>query len=92
MKSLGIEKIPADAGSLSDYNNGMTERRFSPYADNGGSVVAIAGDDFVVIASDTRLSGRGWVEIIIEIICCAQYISQLCYFVPRPAQAASYVW
>ena len=59
MKSLGIEKIPAEAGSLSDYNNGMTERRFSPYADNGGSVVAIAGDDFVVIASDTRLSGRG---------------------------------
>ena len=66
MKSLGIEKIPAEAGSLSDYNNGMTERRFSPYADNGGSVVAIAGDDFVVIASDTRLSGRGWVDIIIE--------------------------
>ena len=71
MKSLGIEKIPAEAGSLSDYNNGMTERRFSPYADNGGSVVAIAGDDFVVIASDTRLSGRGWVDIIIETIRCA---------------------
>ena len=59
MKSLGIEKIPAEAGSLSDYNNGMTERRFSPYSDNGGSVVAIAGEDFVVIASDTRLSGHG---------------------------------
>merc|ERR1712059_140418 len=41
-------------------NNGMTERRFSPYSDNGGSVVAIAGDDFVVIASDTRLSGHGY--------------------------------
>merc|ERR1711884_925028 len=60
MKSLGIEKIPAEAGSLSDYNNGMTERRFSPYSDNGGSVVAIAGEDFVVIASDTRLSGHGY--------------------------------
>ena len=44
---------------MSDYNNGMTERRFSPYSDNGGSVVAIAGEDFVVIASDTRLSGHG---------------------------------
>jgi len=60
MKSLGIEKIPAEAGTLSDYNNGMTERRFSPYSDNGGSVVAIAGDDYVVIASDTRLSGHGY--------------------------------
>ena len=59
MKSLGIEKIPAEAGTLSDYNNGMTERRFSPYSDNGGSVVAIAGEDYVVIASDTRLSGHG---------------------------------
>lgn len=29
---------------------------FSPYADNGGSIVAIAGDDFVVIGGDTRLS------------------------------------
>merc|ERR1711913_150199 len=47
-------------GGLSDYNNGATERRFSPYSDNGGSVVAIAGEDFVVIASDTRLSGHGY--------------------------------
>ena len=45
---------------LSDYNNGATERRFSPYSDNGGSVVAIAGEDFCVIASDTRLSGHGY--------------------------------
>lgn len=58
MKSLGIEKIPTEG--ISDYQNGMTERRFSPYSDNGGSVVAIAGDDFVVIASDTRLSGHGY--------------------------------
>ncbi|XP_018321003.1 proteasome subunit beta type-1-like [Agrilus planipennis] len=30
--------------------------QFSPYADNGGSVVAIAGDDFVIIGADSRLS------------------------------------
>ncbi|KAJ1523682.1 hypothetical protein ONE63_001522 [Megalurothrips usitatus] len=31
-------------------------QRFSPYADNGGSIVAIAGEDFAVIGSDTRLT------------------------------------
>lgn len=29
---------------------------FSPYTDNGGSVVAIAGKDYAIIASETRLS------------------------------------
>lgn len=29
---------------------------FSPYTDNGGTVVAIAGENYAVIASDTRLS------------------------------------
>lgn len=29
---------------------------FSPYADNGGTVVAIAGDDYAIIGSETRLS------------------------------------
>lgn len=33
-----------------------TKHHFSPYADNGGSIVAIAGNDFVVIGADTRLS------------------------------------
>jgi 20S proteasome subunit beta 6 len=55
MKSLGIEKIPS--GGVGDYRNGAIERRFSPYSDNGGSLVAIAGEDYAVIASDTRLSG-----------------------------------
>jgi len=58
MKSLGIEKIPSEG--MGDYSNGALERRFSPYSDNGGSVVAIAGENFVVIASDTRLSGHGY--------------------------------
>jgi 20S proteasome subunit beta 6 len=43
-------------GLPSYYAAPVVEHRWSPYADNHGSVVAIAGDDFAVIASDTRLS------------------------------------
>lgn len=35
---------------------GAQEHRFNPYSMNGGSLVAVAGEDFTVIASDTRLS------------------------------------
>jgi len=35
---------------------GPKQAHFYPYTDNGGSVVAIAGEDFAVIASDTRLT------------------------------------
>ncbi|PNF39466.1 Proteasome subunit beta type-1 [Cryptotermes secundus] len=44
--------------SLAAYNTygGPKSIPFVPYADNGGSVVAIAGDDYVLVASDTRLS------------------------------------
>ncbi|XP_063229760.1 proteasome subunit beta type-1 [Bacillus rossius redtenbacheri] len=38
------------------HHAGPTQAAFNPYADNGGSIVAIAGDDFAIIASDTRLS------------------------------------
>jgi 20S proteasome subunit beta 6 len=43
-----------------DYAVGPVERRFSPYQENHGSVVGVAGEDFAVIASDTRLSGNGY--------------------------------
>ncbi|XP_063984319.1 proteasome subunit beta type-1 [Diachasmimorpha longicaudata] len=44
-------------GSLPDYQApGAKKVHFSPYADNGGSVVAIAGEDFAIIAAETRLS------------------------------------
>lgn len=32
------------------------ERRFNPYTENGGTILAIAGADFSVIAGDTRQS------------------------------------
>eukprot|EP00762_Andalucia_godoyi_P000491 ANDGO_03118.mRNA.1 Proteasome subunit beta type-1 len=41
--------------SLSSHA-GPSSREFSPYTMNNGSVLAIAGVDFVVVAGDTRLS------------------------------------
>jgi 20S proteasome subunit beta 6 len=57
---LGI--TPAPRAKIDDYTNGggMIEHRFNPYKDNGGSTAAIAGDDFVIIASDTRLTNGGY--------------------------------
>ncbi|XP_061393522.1 proteasome subunit beta type-1 [Musca vetustissima] len=50
MNFMGIEQFP-------DYKvPGTQHQDFSPYESNGGSIVAIGGDDYVVIAADTRLS------------------------------------
>lgn len=38
------------------YHRHPMEHRFSPYDFNGGTVAAVAGDDYCVIAGDTRLS------------------------------------
>ena len=32
------------------------ERQFNPYTENGGTILAIAGADFSVVAGDTRQS------------------------------------
>ncbi|KAK8392801.1 hypothetical protein O3P69_014914 [Scylla paramamosain] len=42
-----------------DYMRDPRKHHFSPYMENGGTSIAIAGDDFVMIASDTRLT-RGF--------------------------------
>lgn len=44
------------SNTISSPGMKQTPSDFSPYANNGGTVVAVAGDDFAVIASDTRLS------------------------------------
>nr|ACO11652.1 Proteasome subunit beta type-1 precursor [Caligus rogercresseyi] len=55
MKLLGIESVVGKS-ELSDYTKNPHQLSFQPYQDNGGTTVGIAGSDFVVIASDTRLA------------------------------------
>ena len=35
---------------------GPMQRQFNPYDENGGSILAVAGQDFCVLAGDTRQS------------------------------------
>ncbi|XP_076038537.1 proteasome beta6 subunit [Oratosquilla oratoria] len=44
-----------DFYGCNDYIQENRKHHFYPYADNGGTTMAIAGDDFVMIASDLRL-------------------------------------
>ncbi|XP_043463172.1 proteasome subunit beta type-1 [Leptopilina heterotoma] len=42
--------------NLPDYLQGGKQASFNPYSDNGGSILAIGGNDFCIIGADTRLS------------------------------------
>jgi len=48
--SMGNPAAAAAAGG------GPTMRRFSPYEDNGGTILSVSSRDFVIVASDTRQS------------------------------------
>lgn len=42
--------------SVSSTSGSALQHSFSPYTSNGGTVLGVAGPDFVVLAADTRLS------------------------------------
>lgn len=46
---------PSSIYTMSPSAMPMT-RDFNPYAENGGTILAIAGQDFAVVAGDTRQS------------------------------------
>ena len=41
---------------MAEAGHGEMQRRFEPYAFNGGNILAVAGEDFSIVAADTRLS------------------------------------
>jgi len=42
--------------TYAQVNDGAKQHHFNPYEMNGGSIISVAGEDFAIIASDTRLS------------------------------------
>eukprot|EP01132_Coremiostelium_polycephalum_P001284 gene1284-1622_t len=53
MESLKLTALPTKQVPIK-------EARFEPYVDNGGTVLAVAGKDYCVVAGDTRLSDGGY--------------------------------
>eukprot|EP00003_Mantamonas_plastica_P028950 TRINITY_DN6775_c0_g1_i1.p1 TRINITY_DN6775_c0_g1~~TRINITY_DN6775_c0_g1_i1.p1 ORF type:complete len:256 (+),score=93.92 TRINITY_DN6775_c0_g1_i1:201-968(+) len=49
IKSKGYEKSSSSSGKTKEHG-------FQPYENNGGTCVAIGGDDYVILAADTRMS------------------------------------
>lgn len=54
--SISIKKLNRKVSNLLTVDIEHRRNQFNPYVNNGGSVVAIAGADFVVIGGDSRLS------------------------------------
>ena len=46
--------MPGTTAIPSQYDAQPIQRHFNPYGDSGGTILAIAGKDFSVIAGDTR--------------------------------------
>jgi 20S proteasome subunit beta 6 len=47
-----METLAAEA--VVQSNNVPIEHRFNPYSDNGGTILGIAGEDYALLAGDTR--------------------------------------
>jgi hypothetical protein len=56
----GMQQNASDMGDRDGIDHGVTavpnQHGFSPYDFNGGTVAAVAGADYCVVAADTRLS------------------------------------
>ncbi|XP_030853704.1 proteasome subunit beta type-1 [Strongylocentrotus purpuratus] len=50
-----MQGIPHGHETVPSYHP-VEQQRFNPYTFNGGTIMAMAGDDYAIIASDTRLS------------------------------------
>lgn len=53
--TVELDRAP-EAGSASASSLGPTQHRWSPYDWNGGTVIAVAGADYAIIAADKRLA------------------------------------
>jgi 20S proteasome subunit beta 6 len=53
---MTAQPVPAAATSPTSMPGEPQARPFNPYSENGGTILAIAGADFTVIAGDTRQS------------------------------------